>query len=115
VARARAAAIRAFARAVVDDHVRLDRSLGLEQLIASLSSLGGVDVATAHYIGLRLGEPDAFPVNASGLQSVVPSVAADVSREVADRWRPWRALAIIHLWQADHQEDPAARRSDVAA
>jgi AraC family transcriptional regulator of adaptative response / DNA-3-methyladenine glycosylase II len=115
VARARAAAIRAFARAVVDDHVRLDRSLGLEQLIASLSSLGGVDVATAHYIGLRLGEPDAFPINASGLQSVVPSVAADVSREVADRWRPWRALAIIRRWQADHQEDPAARRSDVAA
>jgi AraC family transcriptional regulator, regulatory protein of adaptative response / DNA-3-methyladenine glycosylase II len=114
VARARGAAIRAFARAVGDDQVRLDRSIGLEQLTGSLSSLDGVDASTAHYIALRLGEPDAFPVDAHGFRGVVPNIAADVARELADGWRPWRALALTHLWNADADEDTPARR-DMAA
>jgi AraC family transcriptional regulator of adaptative response / DNA-3-methyladenine glycosylase II len=111
VARRPAAAIGAFARAVAADQVRLDRSVGLEQLIASLTSLEGVDPSTAHYIALRLGEPDAFPVSAR-MRSRIE--AAGVRDESAERWRPWRALAVTHLWHADRPEDTTARR-DVAA
>jgi AraC family transcriptional regulator of adaptative response / DNA-3-methyladenine glycosylase II len=64
VTRRRAAAIRAFARAIADDRVRLDHSVGLEELIASLTSLEGVDASTAHDIALRLGEPDALHADA---------------------------------------------------
>jgi AraC family transcriptional regulator of adaptative response / DNA-3-methyladenine glycosylase II len=90
----RAAAIRSFAGAVVDDAVRLDRSVSLERLVASLTAIQGLGPWTAHYLALRLGEPDACP---------------DTSGEAAERWRPWRALATAHLWMADGSELDTAR------
>jgi AraC family transcriptional regulator of adaptative response / DNA-3-methyladenine glycosylase II len=99
--RARAAAIRAFSRAVADDEVRLDRSANLEDLIASITALDGLGPWTAHYIALRLGERDAFPTTDLALQRALPSRAphaASALGEHAERWRPWRALAATHLW-----------------
>jgi AraC family transcriptional regulator of adaptative response / DNA-3-methyladenine glycosylase II len=85
--RKRAATIRAFARAVAVDRIRLDRSVNLEVLVSSLTSLGGVDASTAHELALRLGEPDACPFGELVLQGA----------------RPWRALAATHLLAAEQQ------------
>jgi AraC family transcriptional regulator of adaptative response / DNA-3-methyladenine glycosylase II len=85
LARARAATIRTFARAVAADEIRLDRSVSLDELVASMTSHGGLDDWTAHYIALRLGEPDACP-------------RGDLLAGQAERWRPWRALGATHLW-----------------
>jgi AraC family transcriptional regulator, regulatory protein of adaptative response / DNA-3-methyladenine glycosylase II len=49
--------IRSFARAVADDEVRLDGSVGLDGLIATLTAIEGLDPWTAHSIARRLGEP----------------------------------------------------------
>ncbi len=92
--RARAEAIHLFARAVAGDEVRLDRSVSLEQLVASITAVDGLGAWTAHYIALRLGEPDAFPAGDLGLRRAVSD------RHVSERWRPWRALAATHLWIA---------------
>jgi AraC family transcriptional regulator of adaptative response / DNA-3-methyladenine glycosylase II len=92
--RRRAAAIRAFARAVADDTIRLDRSVGLEQLTAAITAIDGLGPWTAQYFALRLGEPDAYPAGDLGLPR-----RGDPS--FAERWRPWRALAATHLWFAD--------------
>jgi len=105
LARPRAAAIRAFARAVVDEVVRLDRSVSLETLVGSLMSLGGIEACTAEYLALRLGELDAFPAEVipqrgGSRQAAQIAVAAG---EHAERWRPWRALAATHLWSADQR------------
>jgi AraC family transcriptional regulator of adaptative response / DNA-3-methyladenine glycosylase II len=102
LARTRAATIRSFARAVAVDELRLDRSVSLEQLITSLTSLAGLDTWTAHYIALRLGEPDAFPIDDAALE------------EQAERWRPWRALAATHLSLA-HEADQLEQRLRGAA
>jgi AraC family transcriptional regulator, regulatory protein of adaptative response / DNA-3-methyladenine glycosylase II len=105
LARPRAAAVRAFARAVADDRVRLDRSIGLDGFVTSLTSLGGVDSSTAQYLALRLGELDAFPIEAAAPKRVVSGRTPQISvapSERAERWRPWRALAASHLWFADH-------------
>jgi AraC family transcriptional regulator of adaptative response / DNA-3-methyladenine glycosylase II len=102
LARSRATAIRSFARAVAADEVRLDRSVGLETLIGSLTSLGGIDAATAEYLALRLGELDAFPVGGSsklGVSGQATQIAVAPSED-AERWRPWRALAATQLWFA---------------
>jgi AraC family transcriptional regulator, regulatory protein of adaptative response / DNA-3-methyladenine glycosylase II len=98
LARPRAAAVRAFARAVAADEVRLDRSVGLETLIGSLMSLDGFEVCTAEYLALRLGELDAFPVGVGISGQAQIAVAPS---EYSERWRPWRALAATQLWFAD--------------
>ena len=100
---ARERAIRAFSRAVSEDVVRLDRSIGLERLVADMTQLEGLGPWTAHYLALRLGEPDACPTTDLGLQRALPRhLLRDASLDqVAERWRPWRALAAIHLWAVD--------------
>jgi AraC family transcriptional regulator of adaptative response / DNA-3-methyladenine glycosylase II len=103
VPRARAEAVRSFARAVADDAVRLDRSVDLDGLVASLTALDGLGPWTAHYLALRLGEPDACPLTDLGVRRALQRVgirSAAAVREAADEWRPWRALAVSHLWAA---------------
>lgn len=98
---ARADGVRLFARAVAEDAVRLDRSISLDQLVASITAVDGLGSWTAHYLALRLGEPDACPTTDLALQRAlarhVPQTAATLG-ELAERWRPWRALAATHLW-----------------
>jgi AraC family transcriptional regulator of adaptative response / DNA-3-methyladenine glycosylase II len=101
--RTRQETIRSFARAVSEDAVRLDGSVGLDELIASLTAIAGFGSWTANTLALRLGEPDAFPATDLGLRRALDDARA------ADGWRPWRALAAMHLWAAaDARERTAA-------
>jgi AraC family transcriptional regulator of adaptative response / DNA-3-methyladenine glycosylase II len=101
--RARAAAVRAFAAAVADGDVVLDRAAGLDGLVGALCALPGIGPWTAHYVALRLGEPDAFPGTDLGLRRAfaarAPAGAAGLEAH-AERWRPFRAYAAAHLWFA---------------
>jgi AraC family transcriptional regulator of adaptative response / DNA-3-methyladenine glycosylase II len=100
----RAAAIRDFARAVADDAIRLDRSVGLDRLVAAVTALPGLGPWTAHYLAARLGEPDAFPAADLGLRRAVDPTAPLSTTELtqlAERWSPWRALAAVHLWSSE--------------
>lgn len=111
---ARIAAIRTFARAVARGEVRLDGSVGLDDLVASITRLPGLGPWTAGYLALRLGERDAFPATDLGLIRSAGALAGrhePTARWLAERaeaWRPWRALAAVHLWTADVPR-PAAR------
>jgi AraC family transcriptional regulator, regulatory protein of adaptative response / DNA-3-methyladenine glycosylase II len=114
--RARTNAIRSFADAVEAGAIRLDRSVSLDRLVASLTAIDGVGPWTAHYLALRLGERDACPVTDLGLQRVL---AARVRRPVAlgqlaERWQPWRALATTHLWFAEGTKQALVARIDAA-
>jgi AraC family transcriptional regulator of adaptative response / DNA-3-methyladenine glycosylase II len=114
---ARADAIRVFARAVDVDAVRLDRSTSLNRLIASLTALRGIGAWTAHYIALRLGEPDACPTTDLALRRALPRRAPHATStlgELAERWRPWRALAATHLWTAESSHGLRLPRRDAA-
>ncbi len=97
---ARQAAILGFARAVVSGDVRLDRSAGLEDLVASITAVPGLGAWTAHYIALRLGEPDAFPAGDAGLRRALRHAGVSSGMAADSRWRPWRAVATTHLWAA---------------
>lgn len=108
-------AIRNFARAVVDDAIRLDRSLELDRLVASVTAVPGLGPWTANYLALRLGESDAFPAADLGLRRAL-GPAAPLSTvaltRLAERWRPWRAHAAVHLWMS---ERPRAARVELGA
>ena len=98
---ARAQAIRNYAGAVAEDAIRLDRSVGLDQLVASITAVRGLGPWTANYLALRLGEPDAFPAADLGLRRAAGSAAVLSPAQLAalaERWSPWRALAAVHLW-----------------
>jgi len=97
----RASAIQNFACAVADDTVRLDRSVGLDQVVIAVTAVPGLGPWTAHYLALRLGEPDAFPAADLGLRRAIAPTSPPSTSELtarAERWSPWRALAAVHLW-----------------
>jgi AraC family transcriptional regulator of adaptative response / DNA-3-methyladenine glycosylase II len=99
---ARQDAIAAFARGVVDGDIRLDRSAGLDDLVAAITAIDGLGPWTAHYIALRLGEPDAYPATDLGVRRALAARVGDDpdAGRPDEGWRPWRALATTHLWAA---------------
>src|SRR5262249_35291780 len=106
--RARIAWLQALARANVADPMlldsRVDGPADLDDVIRKLRALKGIGEWTAHYIAMRqLREPDAFPVGDVALmralanaKGVRPTARQMLAR--AERWRPWRAYAALHLW-----------------
>jgi len=97
----RAAAVSAFARAVADKRLPLDRAVRLDELVSSVEAIRGLGPWTAQYLALRMGEPDAFPASDLGLRrslSRSPLMSAREVERLAERWRPWRAQAAVHLW-----------------
>jgi AraC family transcriptional regulator, regulatory protein of adaptative response / DNA-3-methyladenine glycosylase II len=115
--RAREEAIRCFARAVDEDTIRLDGSVGLDELTASITVIDGLGAWTAQYLALRLGERDAFPSTDLGLRRALgrrASPSRGALGKLAEQWRPWRALAATHLWMADASQAPHAARPRAA-
>ena len=90
---AREEAIRSFSRAVNEDAIRLDGSVGLDELAASITAIDGLGSWTAHYLALRIGEPDAFPDHRSRPSPRARSARASLSRGARGARRPLAALA----------------------
>src|SRR4029453_13137573 len=91
--RGRAGAVRSFARAVVDDIIRLDGSMSLDRLVAAVTAVDGLGPWTAHYLALRIGEPGACPTTDVALRhALAPRITRSglTLEEVTERWRPWR-------------------------
>jgi 3-methyladenine DNA glycosylase/8-oxoguanine DNA glycosylase len=106
--RAKTAAICAVAKAASAGRFDTERLAGLAaaDVEADLCSIQGVGPWTAAYFRMRtLGDPDACPVTDLGLVKAVRSLTRDghalslraIARR-AERWRPWRAYATLHLW-----------------
>jgi AraC family transcriptional regulator of adaptative response / DNA-3-methyladenine glycosylase II len=60
-----------------------------------------------------LGEPDAFPAGDLGVRQALRAPTRGASgtlpserevRERAERWRPWRAYAVLALWTEPKQQ-----------
>jgi AraC family transcriptional regulator of adaptative response / DNA-3-methyladenine glycosylase II len=104
--RARAAALAGVAAAAAADDRLFDPRRDLADAVTRLRELPGVGEWTAQYIAMRaLGESDAFLAGDVALQR---GFALGGNRPTpsdllidAERWRPWRAYAMLHLWMAD--------------
>jgi len=100
----RIASIRAIARAAIERAFDVTVNGSLDGTVEKLIALPGVGPWTAHYIALRaLGEPDAFPTGDLGLlraweRQTKSNVSTKDLDHAAERWRPWRAYAALHLW-----------------
>jgi AraC family transcriptional regulator of adaptative response / DNA-3-methyladenine glycosylase II len=66
--------------------------------------LPGIGPWTLSYVALRTGDDDAFLPTDLGVRHGLEALGRDGSpraaSEVAEGWRPYRALAVAHLWAA---------------
>jgi AraC family transcriptional regulator, regulatory protein of adaptative response / DNA-3-methyladenine glycosylase II len=97
----RAAAIRRLADLVFEGELELSGGADPEASLRTLTSIPGVGPWTAAYVAMRaLRDPDAFPAGDLGLQRAASRLGLGDVAERAERWRPWRGYAAMHLWHA---------------
>ena len=100
---ARKRALAGLAEALAGDDLVLDPGADRPATEAQLLALPGIGPWTASYIAMRaLADPDAFLPSDLGVRHALTGlgVASDPASAVglAERWRPWRAYALQHLW-----------------
>jgi AraC family transcriptional regulator, regulatory protein of adaptative response / DNA-3-methyladenine glycosylase II len=94
--------------------VMLDGGEALDELVGSLVEVPGINASAANHIALRLGSRDAFPVTDTTVQNVLlgKGIAPDELETVSEAWRPWRALATVHLLAESRRSKPDRRRPE---
>ena len=103
--RQRQAAIHALAQAVSTGQISLHAGADVQTTMDALKALPGIGAWTADYIALRaLRWPDAFPSGDVALQKALAPegqrLTARAAESRAERWRPWRAYAVIRAWHS---------------
>ena len=98
---ARARTVITLARAVADEDLVLMPNADIEATLDRLRALPGVGEWTAQYIAMRaLAWPDAFPHTDLGVMKALGETDARRVLAAGEAWRPWRAYAVMHLWQS---------------
>jgi AraC family transcriptional regulator of adaptative response / DNA-3-methyladenine glycosylase II len=102
----RRASFSALLDALVSTRLDLSPGADREQALAVLNGLPGIGPWTRDIISMRaLGDPDAFPAGDLGVRRGAGALGLPVSERGliarAERWRPWRAYAVQHLWAAN--------------
>ena len=102
--------LKALAQAVSSGQLDLDNGHA-DEIDSQLDSLPGIGPWTRAYIRLRaFKHPDAFPAGDIVLRKALGDGAPLSAHEAevrSQRWQPWRAYAVMTLWQ--HASDQQAR------
>jgi AraC family transcriptional regulator of adaptative response / DNA-3-methyladenine glycosylase II len=114
--RARGRALVGLCEALAAGDIPLDRSADRADVRSRLLALPGIGPWTADYVAMRaLGHPDVFLPTDVGVRHALTRLGADHRRaaELAERWRPWRSYAQMHLWTslADVPADPTTKET----
>jgi 3-methyladenine DNA glycosylase/8-oxoguanine DNA glycosylase len=94
----RAATVTTFARAVAADATLLSPDQPLDAFVERIADLDGFGPWTAHYMAMRMGHADAFPVSDLGVRKALNTTSDKEVLRLAEPWRPYRAYATMHLW-----------------
>jgi AraC family transcriptional regulator, regulatory protein of adaptative response / DNA-3-methyladenine glycosylase II len=101
----RARTVSALSRAVANGDLDLMPYADIEATLEKLRELPGVGEWTAQYIAMRaLAWPDAFPHADLGVMKALGATNARRVLAAGEAWRPWRAYAVMHLWQSLTEE-----------
>jgi AraC family transcriptional regulator, regulatory protein of adaptative response / DNA-3-methyladenine glycosylase II len=99
--RARSQSILTMAKAVAAKFVSLDVAVSIEETLRRLKELPGIGDWTAQYFAMRvLAWPDAFPHSDLGIIKALKIKNPREILEIAEKWRPWRSYAAMHLWKS---------------
>lgn len=106
----RRASLHALARALAEEAIVIDPGSDRDEVRARLLELPGIGPWTERYIAMRgLCDPDAFLPSDVGVRRALERLgaldpalrgpaASALAARLAERWRPWRAYALQHLW-----------------
>jgi AraC family transcriptional regulator of adaptative response / DNA-3-methyladenine glycosylase II len=100
---ARRRALLGLAGALADGGLVLDPGVDRADALRRLLELPGIGEWTADYIAMRaLRDPDAFLPTDLGVRHALESLGHDgrpaAAALLAERWRPYRAYGVQHLW-----------------
>ena len=104
IVRQRVGALQALAVAVAAGRIQLHRAAPLQDTLDALRALPGIGDWSAQLIAMRaLAWPDAWPATDIGVLNALRPHTGGVRDAVAaaahaERWRPWRAYAVMKLW-----------------
>lgn len=103
---ARGRALVGLARAIHCGDLVLDGGADRDEVGRTLLALPGIGPWTAGYVAMReLRDPDAFLPGDVAVRRSLVSLGCDGSprgaARIAERWRPYRAYALAHLWSHD--------------
>lgn len=113
----RRATIMRLAMALADGQLDVDPGADRTELERRMLSIAGIGPWTASYVALRaLGDPDVFLPTDLGVKHALLRLgrATDprAAAALAERWRPWRSYATIHLWASLADGDGATRQME---
>ena len=119
--RSRGAALVALARSLAAGELVLDPGADRHEARSKLLALTGIGPWTAEYVAMRgLRDPDAFLPTDLGVRHALTQLGHDArpaaaAAALAERWRPYRAYALAHLWSNSSPGLGATRRLRSAA
>ena len=101
----RAETILALARAITGGTLLLEPGHRLEGTLKTLRKIPGIGEWTAQYLAMRaLSWPDAFPHTDLAVAKALGEKNPMKILAIAEKWRPWRAYAVLHLWAGLRKE-----------
>jgi AraC family transcriptional regulator, regulatory protein of adaptative response / DNA-3-methyladenine glycosylase II len=100
IVRQRVVALQALAREVADGRIELQPAAPLQVTLDALRALPGIGEWTVQLIAMRvLAWPDAFAATDIGVLNALGTRNVAQVQARAEAWRPWRAYAVMGLWQ----------------
>jgi AraC family transcriptional regulator of adaptative response / DNA-3-methyladenine glycosylase II len=106
----RATAIRSLARAVAQEEIRFQGVVDTDALLTRLRKMPGFSEWITQYVAMRaFGEPDALPSDMALQRALELPTARELERR-AEGWRPWRAYAVMYLWDPSFGKYARPRR-----
>ncbi|MCG8416295.1 MAG: helix-turn-helix domain-containing protein [Pseudomonadales bacterium] len=117
-------AIKAVAKMLDSDELRIDCTVDTEEFVEKICSIKGIGEWTAQYIAMRaINDPNAFPHSDLILRRAATrhdeTLTAKQLLERAEPWQPWRAYSVILLWRHYKEikdketKDSSAKKSPV--
>jgi AraC family transcriptional regulator of adaptative response / DNA-3-methyladenine glycosylase II len=116
---ARRRGLLALVGALARGEIALDTGAEREDTRRQLLALPGIGPWTADYIAMRaLRDPDAFLPSDLGVRHALTGLGHDgrpvAAKALAERWRPYRAYAVQHLWASLEPTTQATQTPGVA-
>jgi DNA-3-methyladenine glycosylase II len=110
LSRGKVAYLRSLAEHVLSGELEIDRldELSDDEVVSELTAVKGLGRWTADmFLIFHLGRPDVLPVGDLGVRRAVERLygletlpTAEELEALGERWRPFRSLASLYLWES---------------